>query len=405
MSINVDELFFGKFYVGDREYEVTEDDYLLIDALDEYTDAESLSSAAKHVAIQRNGSTGQHTLQNLQDSRGDYHFSQDPIDWEGVVLVFDGNNMAHRARHTSELSFKGQDVSVSYGVLNIIAATIKKFRRVSSVIVCWDGGVPKFRYDRVPSYKQRDHSDDELYQEFIRQVKELHQVLPSFGVYSLQKSYTEADDLIYHACRLVHPDYQKVIISTDQDLYQCVTFDTVVWQPNKEILITPNNFLEHTGVKVADYLVYRSMVGDNSDGIPGIKGIGRETALKLIAEYGASPSNLVNVASGANPTVKPMSDSIASKIMAYGLKGFGDTMTAIRLDVDRCGCKSYIAEALRSPLSFDAQVVNNYLKKYAFASLMSAQFYENFKALSRPIQSSAGVRFPRMFEGARQPVS
>lgn len=402
--IDINALFYGTFNVGDRQYEVTEDDYLAIDAIDEYTSIEALISAAKHVAIQRSSDFGD-TLQNITDLRGDYHFSQDPIDWEGTVLIFDGNNTAHRVKHTTELTYKQQDVSISYGVLNIIAATIKKFKHVTSVIVCWDGGVPQFRYDRVPTYKRREHSDDDgEYQEFVRQVQELHNVLPSFGVYSIRKPKAEADDLIYHASRLVHPDYQKVIISTDKDLLQCINRDTVVWQPYKELLIDRQNFKEYTGLAQSDFLVYRSMVGDSSDGIPGIKGIGDKTALKLIEDYGASPSNIINVATGANPEAKPMSSTIAEKVSNFGLKGFTDVMTAIRLDIDRCGAKLHIAETLKQNCEFDPQAVNNFLKKYAFASLMSAQFYDCFKNLHKPVMTSVNLRFPRVFDGDRQPL-
>jgi 5'-3' exonuclease len=421
--INLDDLFFGKFEVHGRIYEVTEDHYLAIDAIDEYTSVEALISAAKHIALQHNGETG-HIDENVSHIR-DIKISQDPIDFEGTVLIFDANNTAHRARHAVSLSHKNYvasypsdfgrhlddkhevpntDVSVSYGFLNILQATIKKFKRVTSVIVCWDGGVPQFRYDRVPTYKQRDHSDDEDYQEFLRQVKELHEVLPSFGVYSLRKDKTEADDLMYHVSRLIHPDYQKVIVSTDKDLLQCINRDTAVWQPYHELLIDRSNFKAHTGLNQADYLTYRCMVGDGSDGITGIKGIGEKTALKLIEDYGASPSNFINVANGLNPDTKPMSAAIAEKMKAFGIKGFADIMTAIRLDIDRCGAKLYIASELKKLHNYDPIIAGNFLRKYAFVSLMSSQFYDCFKDLQRPTMTGLDLRYPRVFDTDKHPV-
>lgn len=406
--IDIDELFFGTFTVGGQTYEITEDDYLSIENLDEYTDSVDLTAAVKHIVVQRDAknliSISSRKSKNIKDLRGDYHFSQDPIDFAGTVLIFDGNNTAHRARHTHELSYKNLDVSVSYGVLNMLSAAIKKFDNVTSVIVCWDGGVPEFRYKRIPTYKRRDHSDDESYAEFIRQVQELHNILPKFGVYSLRKLKAEADDLMYHTSRMIHSDYRKIIISTDQDLLQCVNKDTVVWQPNKEVLITQENFKEYTGLETEHFLTYRCMVGDSSDGIPGIKGIGEKIALKLIEDYNGAAATIVNAALGINPEAKPMSASVADKVRNFGIKGFADVMSAIRLDIDNCGVKIDINKVLSEVYEFDPQQVNNYLKSYAFASLMSSQFYDCFKNLRKPILRD-NLRYPLVFNSTdRIPV-
>lgn len=405
--IDIDKLFFGTFTAGSQSYEVTEDDYLNFEHLEDYDDEATLVAAVKHMIVQRDAKINAskfRKLKNLNDLRGAYHYSQDPIDYAGTVLIFDGNNMAHRARHTNELAYKNIDVSVSYGVLNIIAAAIKKFDNVTSVVVCWDGGVPDFRYKRVPTYKRRDHSDDETYAEFIRQVAELHEVLPHFGVYSIRKLKTEADDLICQTCKMITTDYQKVVISTDADLLQCVDSSTVVWQPYKEVLITEHNFKEYTSLEKEHYLTYRCMVGDSSDGIPGIKGIGEKIALKLIEDYNGVPVNIVNAAFGLNPEAKPMSPSIAEKIKSFGLNGFADVMSTIRLDVDYCGAKLDINNALSKHIEFNPQQVNNFLKKYAFVSLMSSQFYDGFKNLRKPSLLEY-LRYPRIYSSVtRYPV-
>lgn len=398
-----DDLFFGEFEFNGHVYEVIEEDYL-VDGIEDLTNLDEAIQAAKHAAIQRMSMTG-NLATNISDMRGDYHFSNDPIDWEGTVLVVDGNNTAHRARHSYELSYKQYDTSVSYGFLSILAANIRRFERVSSVIVCWDGGVPQFRYDRLPGYKRRDHSEEEWYPEFLRQIKELHEILPQFGVYSMRKAKTEADDLMYHAARMVSHDYHKILMTTDKDLLQAIRFDTSVWQPSQEVLITPKNFEETTGVKQSDYLVYRSMVGDSSDKVDGIKGIGDKTAVKLIEQYGASPSNLVNVASGLNATVPPMSDHIAKLVRAYGLKGFSDTMAATRLDWDMCGARAYLLDELKKSLTYNHEAVVKYLKSWAFVSLMDSQFFNGFKNLSRPVLTNIELRYPKILLTERQPVT
>lgn len=400
-----DDIYLGEFIVGGITYTVTEADYMSLP--DEFLDTaeiDDIINAAKHAAVQRQSKPG-NLAENVSTMRGDYHFSQDPIDWEGYVLVFDGNNLAHRCRHTFNLSYKQYDVSVAYGCLSVIAATVRKFSRVSSIVVCWDGGVPQYRYDRVATYKQHDRSDEDDYQDFLRQVRDLHNLFPQLGVYSFRKAKTEADDLIYHTTRLIHTDYMKVIVTTDQDLLQCITRDVSVWQPIQEVLVNSTNFREHTGVTLKDFLTYRCLVGDSSDGVPGCKGIGEKTALKLLEDY-QSASMMINVANGISPTDKPMSASIAEKLRTYGLKGFGDTMSAIRLDYDLCGARGYLVNELRHDYHYDHVAINNYLKQWGFVSLLDNKFYDCFRNLTRPrlgYQPGDEVRMPRVI-GRREPV-
>lgn len=398
-----DDIYLGDFEVGGTTYTVTEEDYITLpEEFFNTAEVDDLINAAKHAAVQRQSQPGNRQVELL---RGDYHFDQDPVDWEGHVLVFDGNNLAHRVRHTFELSYRQHDVSISYGCLSVMAATARKFNRVTSIIVCWDGGVPQYRYDKVPTYKQRDHSDEEDYQEFIRQVRELHSLLPQLGVYSLRRLKAEADDLIYHITRFIHPDYKKVIVTTDQDLLQCINRDTDVWQPIKEKLIHRDNFKEYAGVTLKDFLTYRCLVGDSSDGVPGCKGIGEKTALKLLEDY-QSATMMLNVATGQSPTDIPMSPSVAEKLRTFGLTGFCNTMAAIRLDHDMCGVRGYLLDELRRDYHYDHVAINNYLKQWGFVSLMDNKFYDCFKPLTRPrlgYQPGDEVRMPRVL-GKRDPV-
>lgn len=401
-----EDIYLGEFEVGGNTYTVTEDDYLQVpEELFNKGSIDEIINAAKHICLQRNGKIG-NLAENVSTLRGDYHFSHDPIDFDGTVLVFDANNLAHRVRHTFHLSYKQFDVSVLYGFLSVMSATIRRFKNVKTVVVCWDGGVPQYRYDRTPSYKNHTHGDDEGYQEFLMQIKELQAILPSFGIYSLRKNKAEADDLIYHTTRLIHPDSLKIVISTDQDLLQCINGNTHVWQPSKEVLIDRAGFKAYTGLAQSEFLVYRCMVGDGSDGIDGCKGIGEKTALKLIEDYGASPSNIINIATGTSPTNKPMSTSVAEKLRLFGLKGFQDTMVTIRLDRDLCGVRGYLLNAFKQELSYDSDAVSTFLKKWAFVSFMDVEFYKLFKNLDRPRLSylpGDELRFPRVV-AERKPV-
>ena len=235
-------------------------------------------------------------------------------------LILDGNNLGYRARASSmKLTKKdGTDVTTIYGVLkmlssylkssnggfkNTIAQEVKKAMKLDKepvfedVFVCWDGGKSKYRKEIYPDYKghrerkRKERTEEEKldYYNFLKQMDELHDTLPNFGVHSLKAKGWEADDLIYIPTEILSDDL-TVIISTDRDLLQLVSGNTFVWSPGKDILYTEANFSEKVGVPFHQYLDYRVMVGDTSDNIDGIKGIGDKKAKTLLMKYGSLPN-------------------------------------------------------------------------------------------------------------------
>jgi hypothetical protein len=271
------------------------------------------------------------------------------------------------------------------------------------VIVCWDGGAPEYRYEYCPTYKQRDHSDDDTYEDFLEQVIELQDVLPYFGVTSVRKIGAEADDLMYQAAVMLTGS--KVIMTTDQDLYQAIFLpDTTVYSPTKDIEVTKDNFTEATDGVAPDWetwMTYRAMVGDSSDGIPGCHGIGHKYALNILELYGSSPSTIVNIANGKysndGPNTKKMSMSMAGKVGVFGLGGFTMAYKVSRLDHDLCGAKAALFEAFANWQPFDRDEVRAFLAEYLMVSLQEPSFYKLFASLEDPEgQLRCQVRVPRI---------
>jgi 5'-3' exonuclease len=282
-------------------------------------------------------------------------------------------------------------------------STLRQWDDVVCVIVCWDDGIPQHRFDRMPSYKsnrERSPEEQEEYSVIKEQMEELHEFLPSLGVCSVRKNGCEADDLIWSACRMLDADYLKVVVSNDADLLQCVRYDTVVHSPIKKVEINLENFKDEVGVQPKEYLTYKCMVGDSSDNIPGCYGVGDKTAVKLIEEYGNSPSNLINVATGKNPEAVPMAKGVAGKLEKFGLKGFMDTMATIRLDWDLCGARLSLLGHFADWEEYNAKDVSDFLKRFAFISLQDREFYTVFK----PLRSPEGLLMDVMEHGLRMPV-
>lgn len=379
------DLFLGKFTVGNDEYEVIEEDYLEIP---DDIPADMIIAAAKQYAVLRMSRQDPAPSYKTSKLRNDDNFTRGQVPrFTGTFLIFDGNNLAHRCRHVFNLSFGGQDVSILYGVLRVISSTLAAYSDIKACAVCWDGGTPKFRKEASPEYKAtRSHDEDDSYHDFLRQIKLLHAILPDFGVASLRKIGCEADDLMAGIAAQADRDTHTIIITSDQDLQQLVNYHVSIQNPNKDFLLTFENFKEQVGVAKNDYLLYKSLIGDSSDNLPGVKGIGPKTAVKLIEDY-HSPSNMLNIANGVGDLEQypVMSPSIAAKLSAFGLEGFKRMYRTVRLDRDLCGARHFT----RNELELNWHPYNRlraikFLKTYMFASLMDPQVYQAFGNLGDP---------------------
>ena len=248
-----------------------------------------------------------------------------------TTIIIDGNNMAHRARYSYTLSFQGQDTSVTFGVMRMLQALLRS-HKPRHVIFCWDGGTPNFRKDLVPSYKagRKDKKDDLDYQSFIHQVQELQEIIPSLGILQAHRIGMEADDLMYHASRMV--DGASTIVSGDADMLLAVKEGVNVLKPGKtDVIYTNDNFQELTGVLVWDYLAYKVWQGDGSDNIPGCKGVGPKTSAKIV-------------------NGNPLSSKMEQRLRDFQANGYDDASECMDLQYDRVGARQVLLDAEYSKL-------------------------------------------------------
>ena len=283
---------------------------------------------------------------------------------EKVLLIVDGNNIAYRAKYKFQLSNRGIDVSVTYGFLKMIVPLIREYR-VSSVIVAWDGGTPVFRKALVPEYKAERHKDEdpEEHKDFMRQIYELHEsALPAMGIVSILKKRIEADDIVYQASKI--SSEKSIVVSSDKDMLQCVSDKVSVLNPAREKLYTTAMLEEEIGVTVADYVAWRAIQGDGSDGIPGVNGIGEKTATKLFKEYGSLFNICLAAGSGK------LNNRIGTAINEFGYNRILNNEAVMDLKSDRLGCRMLISEEVNNWQPSSRVRITNYLLRNGFASLM-----------------------------------
>jgi 5'-3' exonuclease len=301
--------------------------------------------------------------------------------------------MAYRAKYAFSLSNRGEDVSVSYGMLRMIKKLMERFEP-KSVIVCWDGGVPEFRCKAVPSYKANRHKDDDPleYESFLAQMIELDTyAFPLMGIISARKEGAEADDLMHHASRILLED--SIIVTSDKDLIQSVNPQVDVYSPNKDKLYTLDNIEDELDIPLTQYIDWRALQGDSSDNIPGVKGIGEKTATKLFKEYGTL-TGIVNKALGINPNGKKMSERMSENIKDFGFRKLTANIKVMALYADRVGARMAIIDAVDHCKPSSKDRIKRYLINNAFVSLMDGEFYHSLTELECPQLYIEGVQCP-----------
>ena len=206
------------------------------------------------------------------------------------ILLIDGNSMLFRAYYATLYSgarmstSNGVSTNAVYAFVNMINKAIKQIDP-EYVMVAWDSGKPTFRHEKFKDYKgTRKELDPELKVQFPI----VREYLDAYGIYRYEEEGIEADDIIGTLSKKFK-DYKVHILSSDNDLLQLIDDNTSVLLMKKGIsemqemnLATLKEIKE---VEPYQIIEMKGLMGDASDNIPGVKGIGEKTALKLLKEY------------------------------------------------------------------------------------------------------------------------
>lgn len=219
---------------------------------------------------------------------------QNQPDQDEIYLV-DGSGYIFRAYYAVPQNLtnpEGVPVGAVLGFCNMLVKLLKDLR-APYVAVVFDAARKNFRYDLYADYKA---NRDETPADLIPQFGLIREATKAFGLPALEMEGFEADDLIAAYAREALAQGKKVtIVGSDKDLMQLLRDGVRMYEPIKGRYLTLEDVQDKFGVTPDKVTDVQALVGDTSDNVPGVPGIGVKTAAQLISEYGNLESLLARV--------------------------------------------------------------------------------------------------------------
>ncbi len=211
------------------------------------------------------------------------------MDSEKRVLIMDGYGLIYRAyfafMNRPMTNKDGENISAVFGFFRMFFSILKN-EQPSHLVVTMDSIGPTFRHELYGEYKaNREKTPDDL----RAQIPMIEEILLAAGVPVLRKNGFEADDLIATIARKAERrQLHSVIVSSDKDLLQLVGGSISAIRPKKGEMAPydRDTVFEEFGIWPEQIVDYLSLIGDSSDNVPGVRGIGPKGAVKLLTAYG-----------------------------------------------------------------------------------------------------------------------
>jgi DNA polymerase-1 len=251
-----------------------------------------------------------------------------------ILYLVDGHALAYRTYFAMQASAgdrlqtsSGEPTAAIYGFINVLFSMMEK-EKPEYLAVAFDTG-KTFRHDFYEEYKAtREKMPDDLRE----QIERIRQIIDAFDIPRLEAEGMEADDVLGTiANQAVEKGLGVKIITGDRDLLQLVTDRIVVNLPGRSLADASDYFkqdvIKKMGVRPDQIVDLKALMGDSSDNIPGVPGVGEKTAIKLLTEYETLDNVYAHIDEVASRFKKKLEEG---KDLAY----ISQKLARIRLDVD-----------------------------------------------------------------------
>ena len=284
------------------------------------------------------------------------------------ITIIDGNSLLFRAYFATAYpgveimrTQDGTPTNAIFAFSSMINKILSTLKADEGLMVAFDAGKDTFRKEQLESYKANRKPTPE---DLVRQFPMARDFLRALGIFQFEQHGYEGDDIAGTVAKLAEKEgYQVTIYTSDRDFLQLVDSNITVNIIRKGmsdiVAMTPETVKEMYGFEPLQIIDYKGLRGDASDNLPGIKGIGEKTAVKLIQEYG-SFDNIIAHAS-------EIKGKIGEAIIADQDTGrLSRDLAIIKTDVPLpFGVKDTIYQG------YDFSSVSEYCQKYELKQFMS----------------------------------
>jgi DNA polymerase I len=278
-------------------------------------------------------------------------FKRDPL------YLIDGTSFLYRAFYAYP-DLKRSDGFPTNALFILLRILFKILREENPVYLGFflDGRAPTFRHQRMDTYKaQRPGMPEPL----AVQIEPLLQGVGLMGIPTQVADGVEADDCIASLAEMHKAERPVVIVGSDKDLFQCLDQNVIIWDPGQrtERILTLDQFSETQGLTPAQWPDFQALIGDKTDNIPGVPGIGPKGALSLLKRHKSLEGLRTNF---DRLTVKEQ-----EKLGPY-LQEIFLYRELTRLRLDSC-LESRLEDFRRRPM--EAEGLHHFLEQYEFRSM------------------------------------
>ena len=280
------------------------------------------------------------------------------------LILIDGNSLLNRAYYAMTV-FTTKDGLPTNGIFGFIKLLFKilEDEKPRYLVVTFDVHEPTFRHKMYDGYKATRKPMPEA---LVVQVPVLKDLLAAMDVCILEKGGYEADDLIGTLSRRF-PETETLIYTGDRDSYQLIDGHTSVYMTKRGVSdldrLTQSNFFEKEGITPAQVIELKSLMGDSSDNIPGVKGIGPKGALTLLREYKTLDGVYEHLADIPETTRKKLAEHREEAYLSHKLATI-DTDVPVDLSLGDCEIRLPFPEKAREAFT-----------KLEFRSLVESAFF------------------------------
>jgi DNA polymerase-1 len=264
------------------------------------------------------------------------------------LLLIDGHSLAFRAYHALPAGMatrSGEPTNATFGFFSMLLNTLRE-QQPDYVAVAFDVG-KTFRHEEFPDYKgTRERMPDDL----RRQVTRIQEVVQALNIPIFTRDGYEADDVLGTLARQAEArGVETMIVTGDRDIVQVVSDQTSVLTSGRKfsdtIVYTPETVRERWGLAPKQLIDLKALLGDTSDNVPGVKGVGEKGATDLIQTYGSVEAvydNLEQVT--AKRTREALEAGRDSAFLSKHLVTIVTDVPGVALDLDACRVQDYDQE-------------------------------------------------------------